>query len=1062
MEVAGQWRREWAGTAEYGKVTEAGVTRQVARAMEVLHASAPGARVRVMRAAYHSTAGPGAPASSYLLHSSRRVISSGYNFIEPDISPSKPLEISSTPLESSPDIEVERGNYKVTEPDDFEISEPSKWRASTSKSSIRMPSEESSSTDNASIIDLDYNNKNTIRKSTERFIPQNIYKRTSPISSLLDAPVTLSTLKYKSLLNGSDSWNNRRKSYSFEETPELDESILRGTDALTMESSTDSGICKSTEIVHDNYNSESSRYVERKMKMDDIHEETFKDWLSKNRQKPYINQVKSNKEHIINVERIDEDGITLQSTGKVSITLPTTRTDECSEINKTRVTDEGDRRTKKVEFCKTELHFAAESGKVNIIATDEKPPPSNDFRKKRSVFVPMSDNYNKSITLFGEKTNVFQVNKKESSSLTSEINTIDENTAATKSILKNKIPKPKPYLLGENMVIGDSIALTIRDDLNNNFTKPSGVSLINRQLQEERRFSNDSRSSIENDPNWTSFEKSTNRTRKISPVNYMRFNQDTEQSFDTIQKNHQIEKDVTNSIKGRVKILQMSPTPVRAKTRQLRDSDLTYFGVGKTGVMQNEIRKHSLDSTYDEANLKEEILHSVKLVKLISNSVCNSEVDSDEAPDYENLPMKYNFTPKPAPRSRSKYDIYVEGNKELTELNPILEKEDSEIDPVQPRRVKLKKQVATPTSRSLSEPPKANRQKYVETSSRVHTKTNHIKSSSISKNNSTLEKCQKDVSTHKPVPERKSESPLYINIRMRETRKKAAHDDTYDRKKQLIQKKNTEKKDLVVKEDSRKLKQSNNKNSCIASEDKNATLKRTDSEKRKVEEKHTERKNRVNRTKVLVTPEKSPSKGSDVSYNNTRSLEKKSFRERKVTNQPTQSSRTSKTEARVSDRGRVNKEVERTTTSEAAIKPTIDKKIHKSSTDSTSTKTSLKDQRVYTNGTIGEIKSSQPKSNKPEKLDNIQNKSRRSKYVINYDDKNGTVSSVCKIKPSHGSPRKKPIENYENKENLKDHTLRKDQRIKNDLLQLPEQARILYGNSKLKSKIHARPSCQIL
>lgn len=55
------------------QVTEGGVTRRVARAMEVLHASAPGARVRVMRAAYHSSAGPGAPASSYLMHSSRKV-----------------------------------------------------------------------------------------------------------------------------------------------------------------------------------------------------------------------------------------------------------------------------------------------------------------------------------------------------------------------------------------------------------------------------------------------------------------------------------------------------------------------------------------------------------------------------------------------------------------------------------------------------------------------------------------------------------------------------------------------------------------------------------------------------------------------------------------------------------------------------------------------------------------------------------------------------------------------------------------------------------------------------
>ncbi|XP_024944518.1 uncharacterized protein LOC107271500 isoform X1 [Cephus cinctus] len=41
------------------------------------------------------------------------------------------------------------------------------------------------------------------------------------------------------------------------------------------------------------------------------------------------------------------------------------------------------RPTKKVGFCKTEVHFAADSGKVNIVETDGKPPPSNKFRRRR-------------------------------------------------------------------------------------------------------------------------------------------------------------------------------------------------------------------------------------------------------------------------------------------------------------------------------------------------------------------------------------------------------------------------------------------------------------------------------------------------------------------------------------------------------------------------------------------------------------------------------------------------------------------------------------------------------
>ncbi|KAF4525000.1 hypothetical protein B566_EDAN012107, partial [Ephemera danica] len=41
------------------------------------------------------------------------------------------------------------------------------------------------------------------------------------------------------------------------------------------------------------------------------------------------------------------------------------------------------KKTKRVEFCKTEVHFAAESGRFHIIETDGKPPPSNNFRRRR-------------------------------------------------------------------------------------------------------------------------------------------------------------------------------------------------------------------------------------------------------------------------------------------------------------------------------------------------------------------------------------------------------------------------------------------------------------------------------------------------------------------------------------------------------------------------------------------------------------------------------------------------------------------------------------------------------
>ncbi|KAL1140132.1 hypothetical protein AAG570_000064 [Ranatra chinensis] len=42
-----------------------------------------------------------------------------------------------------------------------------------------------------------------------------------------------------------------------------------------------------------------------------------------------------------------------------------------------------DRKPKRVEFCKTEVHFAPEAGKFNIVETDEKPPPNQIFRRKK-------------------------------------------------------------------------------------------------------------------------------------------------------------------------------------------------------------------------------------------------------------------------------------------------------------------------------------------------------------------------------------------------------------------------------------------------------------------------------------------------------------------------------------------------------------------------------------------------------------------------------------------------------------------------------------------------------
>ncbi|KAJ8928045.1 hypothetical protein NQ314_019458 [Rhamnusium bicolor] len=163
------------------------------------------------------------------------------------------------------------------------------------------------------------------------------------------------------------------------------------------------------------------------------------------------------------------------------------------------------RKPKKVEFCKTEVHFAAESGKVNIVATDEKPPPTQNFRRRRRSSGLISEDFNKNglpVLHFGdssyEKT-MFGVADELSENRNSNFTSIYENVQSRvplafgivtvntnnnvnneiieedkreltendsiKGILKNKPIKPKPYHLGETVPFSD----TNSDDENKNW-----------------------------------------------------------------------------------------------------------------------------------------------------------------------------------------------------------------------------------------------------------------------------------------------------------------------------------------------------------------------------------------------------------------------------------------------------------------------------------------------------------------------------------------------------------------------------------------------------------------
>ncbi|XP_050344795.1 uncharacterized protein LOC126769882 isoform X2 [Nymphalis io] len=1010
MEVAGQWRREWAGTAEYGKVIEGGVTRQVARAMEVLHASAPGAKVRVMRAAYHSSAGPGAPASSYMMHSSRQVISSGYNFLEPSSLPSKPLEISSTPLESSPDSEVEKENYKVTEPDDYDISEPSKWRGSSRKNSIRMPSEESSSADNASIIDLDSrtSSRSTLRRSFQNKHNEDInriHNINTRVSPLLDAPVALSTLKYTSLLNGSDDWNNRRKSYSFEGTSPNNKSMSSENNSFTIDSSTDSGICKSSEIVNDQFNSRKNANIFEKM--DQNQEETFTEWLSRNRSTSY-KDMSPHKPLNIPESQKNEDKITVKSSGKVTITLPIeTFKEKQTEISKY---DDSDRRTKKVEFCKTELHFAVDTGTVNIIATDEKPPPSNDFRRRRSAFVPLNEKIDKSITLFGEQSKLTENNIHESGISNKEIGETDENTAATKSILKNKIPKPKPYLLGENMAFGN-----FNDNINNLDAKKilpttSAVSLINRQLQSERRQSNETTSSCASDLSTVlnnSFRTGSKGPQLRDSSNYRQANNVI------IEHLKHRSSDLKNSAE--------SYSQNRLKVRELRGSELAYFGIDDSKKSKG---------THSQDNMQEEIFHSVKLVQQISNSVCNSEADSDEGPEYQNISPKYNYSVTPTPKPRSIYSEQLRKGAEPRILKAIIEQDFEKITQSDGDRLNPKEGNDSHKSshfesdvslRSTKE--KVSREKDVKInlindySSLGRSKTASLKRVKNNKENESS-KSSGNIKHDKNIPE----SPLYINLQTKA-----------DRKTKISEEKNQRLNDQ------RRLIGTNNTNSsksCIkrstASGDKGDVSDKIKEHRSAVSRNHKNEikqdtsqhlKKHPRRTEKLTTPDHLQEKfvrqrsydrnklNTSISNNkydsfNANSLKKKENKDSSklvVDN----SSKPKNKEGIENSSTENESKIRNTTKTTNVARPKDTSNENKTSIKSNEENQSL--QYALKLSTNKSIKTSSSNT-KPDKS----SKSKRSKYVINYDDKNGTVSSICKIKSVPGTYTRKLV-SVENK-----------------------------------------------
>lgn len=359
--------------------------------------------------------------------------------------------------------------------------------------------------------------------------------------------------------NRNDDWYMRRKSYGFEKVANKSENnSLTSHDKNNIESSTDSGICQSSELV----NSLSNGGINNRSTVVTLGQcekrETFEDWLQKNRKSFASNKYQNGQDEegkedgnqrdysqypdIMSVHvpvkpedsvagnnnkqlffRKLSEGTTLsvessalehstkpESTAPFAFKRHTIAVDGIKEIRdlyepKNSVTktffstansglkieenseDSTEKKSKKVEFCKTEVHFTAESGRVNIVESDGKPPSTNNFRRRRrsSAAAVKEDKNNKlPVTRFGDSlednkvlgiedpTAISSEKMKLNYAIITEIKSTSKDSQKLaekkecpsvvqingdfsegdqpRGILKNKPIKPRPYLLGED------------------------------------------------------------------------------------------------------------------------------------------------------------------------------------------------------------------------------------------------------------------------------------------------------------------------------------------------------------------------------------------------------------------------------------------------------------------------------------------------------------------------------------------------------------------------------------------------------------------------------------
>ncbi|XP_055710148.1 uncharacterized protein LOC129805922 isoform X2 [Phlebotomus papatasi] len=299
----------------------------------------------------------------------------------------------------------------------------------------------------------------------------------------------------------TNEWHYRRKSYGFEKMTPPPESMTS-----RMETSTDSGIGRSGEIASSWSPTENpARGTVITLAGDDGKEALGKSTsvmiLNNGSQinsvvtplRPssiYFNGKDDIKRHSIAVDESKYVKDSVRRPFESSSVVPKTSSVHINgSSGSDSKADDEKKGQKRVEFCKTEVHFAAESGRVNIIETDGKPPPTNNFRRRRrSSGGNIGSTYLEAIksgvplTHFGDSEQQTEPPKLPSTAdhetfpvvTTSTVSTTTSNATngiksfkeeeedsndeiSLRGILKNKPIKPRPYHLGENIENSESL-----------------------------------------------------------------------------------------------------------------------------------------------------------------------------------------------------------------------------------------------------------------------------------------------------------------------------------------------------------------------------------------------------------------------------------------------------------------------------------------------------------------------------------------------------------------------------------------------------------------------------